>query len=550
MFSKKKLLSLLLVLFLLLPIFPAQALTENPRPESEIYAAEAQKRRIEPRRESLVLPFDAVTVSEEDMTALSSPPGTIASIFPDPGLATAVAEAFQTVDPLVTVNTAVNQTHLNAVSGLLANNRNIRNLQGMQFLNNLRWAEFERNQISNLAPLANLQSLEELVLIANNIADIRPLAGLTNLMYLELDHNNIANLQPLSDLTRLEVLGLVDNDIQNIQILSGLSNLRWLDLDGNHISNIQPLSALTRLEVLGLSFNWIGDLRPLSGMARLQEICVEYQRVYLPPVVLRNPLTLENPVFNIAGQAVPPAPGSITHGGTFQAPHLIWANLPGTTAETRWSFAHILEIGSAVGLFSGMVRQPLVDSDTPFPDVPRQEWFHDAVYLVHSRGYMTGISESSFRPHENLTRAMVAAILHRMEGRPAVVFYPIFTDVPATAAPWYRDAVVWAAEQAIVQGRPGGIFAPHDPITREEFAIMMYRFADMRGLLEPIADSFDLTAFPDYVNVSGWAFDQMRWAAYHELIRGTPSGTIDPQGLTSRAACAVIIARFISQFEG
>lgn len=593
MLSRKRLICLFLVSFLLIALFPVQVLAGAADLEESPRVIELRERRTEPNTESEVLPFDVVPAFEGELDLLASPPATIASIFPDPALAAVIAEAFRTVDPLVTVNTTVNQGHLNAVIGLLANDRNIQNLQGMQFLNNLEWVELAGNRISNLQPLANLRNLEMLLLIDNHISYIGPLSGLTNLLDLELDFNNISNLQPLANLTRLEVLGLMDNNlsyigplsrltrlewldldannisnlqplanltrleilglmdnnISNVQPLSGLTNLVLLELDFNFISNIQPLAGLTRLEILGISFNEISDLRPLSGMNRLQELYAEYQLIYLPPVVLRNPLTVEVPVFNIAGQRVPPSPGLISHDGVYQVPNVIWINLPGTPAETGWGFTNIVQIGSAVDVFSGVVVQPLVDSDTPFIDVPRHEWFHDAVYLVNSREYMTGTGANTYNPHGNLTRAMVAAILYRMEGRPAVTFRPIFVDVPATAADWYRDAVVWAADNGIVLGRPGNVFAPHDNITREEFAIMMYRFADMRGLLEPVPDSFSLAQFPDHASVSEWAFAQMRWAAYHQLIRGTPAGEIDPQGLTSRAACAVIIERFVERFE-
>ena len=593
MFSKKKFLSMFLLCFLLLTLLPAQALAETAAPEESPRTIELRERRAELRTESQVLPFDTVLAFADDLELLSSPPGTIASIFPDAALAAAIAEGFRTVDPLVTVNTTVNQGHLNAVVGLLANDRNIQNLQGMQFLNNLEWAELAGNRISNLQPLSNLRHLEMLLLIDNNITDIGPLSGLTNLLDLEIDRNNISNLRPLATLTRLEVLGLMENNISYIGPLSGLTRLEWLDLDANHISNLQPLAALTRLEtlglignnisdiqalsgltnlllldldannisdiqplagltrleILGLSVNGISDLRPLRGMSRLEELYVSDQTVYLPLVLLRNPFTVEVSVFNIAGQRVPPSPGIISHEGIYQASNVIWTDIPGTVRETWWEFANIVQIGAATDVFSGRVVQPLVDSDTPFIDVPRHEWFHDAVYLVNSRGYIFGTGVSTYNPHGNLTRAMVAAILYRMEGRPAVTFRPVFADVPATAADWYRDAVIWAADNGIVLGRPGNIFAPHDNITREEFAIMMYRFADMRGLLEPVPDNFTLAQFPDHASVSEWAFAQMRWAAYHELIRGTPAGEIDPQGLTSRAACAVIIERFVERFE-
>ena len=596
MFSRKKWLSLLLLPALFLTLIPVQAGAVDGAEYGLSVNAEARMAERRALREgagigALLLPKEAVPLFDGEISPLSSPPGTIASIFPDSGLAAAMVDLFRTQDPLVTVNTTITQVHLNAVQSFPANGRNIQNLQGMQFLNNLQRVNLSANRISNLGPLSNLRNLEVLALEDNHISDLGPLSRLSNLEFLYLDENNIRNLQalsgltslvelglndnhienlaplsglrnlrvleldeniienlrPISGLTRLETLGLMVNHISDIQPLSGLTNLEWLDLDVNFIRSVEPLRNLTRLELLGLDHNFLRDLRPLNGMQRLEVLDVGFQRISLSPVVLRNPLLVEIPVFNMTGQRVAPIPGDISHGGTYRAPNVSWTGLSPVPDEVRWEFVHILQVGGrAVGLFSGRVMQPVIDTDTPFLDVPRSFWGHDYIYFANGSGLMTG-NPPHFDPTGTLSRAMMTMALYRLAEEPAVTFRPVFRDVGAGA--WYSDAVIWAYDNGIVMGHADGSFAPHAPITREGLSAVMFRYAYSKGLVEPVApEASVLGNFSDVQNISGWAVGYLDWATYHQLIRGVPGGAIRPQGTANRAECATFLTRFIESF--
>ncbi len=118
--------------------------------------------------------------------------------------------------------------------------------------------------------------------------------------------------------------------------------------------------------------------------------------------------------------------------------------------------------------------KPAKPTGNPFSDVDSGAWYYDAVQYVHRQGVMNGDGSGRFRPDEMLSRAMLAQILYNREGRPAFTPSVTFTDVAADA--WYSDAVLWAAQQGIVNGYGSGRFGPEDPITREQMATILWRY--------------------------------------------------------------------------
>ncbi|WP_419057029.1 S-layer homology domain-containing protein, partial [Evtepia gabavorous] len=116
----------------------------------------------------------------------------------------------------------------------------------------------------------------------------------------------------------------------------------------------------------------------------------------------------------------------------------------------------------------------------PFTDVKTGDWFYEAVQYVYDKGMMTGVSADRFAPASTTTRGMIVTILYRLENEPAVSGGSAFTDVESGA--WYADAVAWAAANDIVNGTSATTFAPNSPITREQMATMLYRFAQYKGM--------------------------------------------------------------------
>ena len=190
-----------------------------------------------------------------------------------------------------------------------------------------------------------------------------------------------------------------------------------------------------------------------------------------------------------------------------------------------------------------------------FEDVPGTHWAmtNGAIPFVYANNIMGGTA-GNFAPNGSFSRAMVVATLYRMVYGPATQFpyaqnRPIFNDVPVTN--WASHYIAWAYDNGIGQGS-GGNFSPGNPVTREQFAAMLYRFAEFREHDTAVRQGAQWGNFPDRGQIGGWAVDYLMWANYHELITGVTAGanvTISPRGTTNRAQAATILMRFVQTFE-
>ena len=181
-------------------------------------------------------------------------------------------------------------------------------------------------------------------------------------------------------------------------------------------------------------------------------------------------------------------------------------------------------------------QQPGAPEDFPFTDIAVNAWYRDYVNFVWEEGLMNGVSDTLFAPSESVSRAMVVTVLHRLAGEPVVQFAPVFSDV--AAGQWYTNAVIWAASEGIVQGVGDGRFAPQQNISREEMAVMLFRYADA----SPLEGTPNFT---DLAQISPWALAAMQWANESEFIRGLADGSVNPQGTAIRAEHAAVMTRFV-----
>lgn len=175
----------------------------------------------------------------------------------------------------------------------------------------------------------------------------------------------------------------------------------------------------------------------------------------------------------------------------------------------------------------------------PFTDVKTGDWFYDAVSYVYTEGLMTGTGTYTFSPSAPTSRAMLVTILWRLQGEP-YVSGSSFSDVKSSA--YYYDAVRWAARYGIVEGYEGNVFKPDDAITREQFAAILYRYAEYCKY--STSASTNLSAYKDNAKVSSWAGTAMKWAVAKGLFEGDNLGNLDPQGQTTRAAAAKLLMAF------
>ena len=177
----------------------------------------------------------------------------------------------------------------------------------------------------------------------------------------------------------------------------------------------------------------------------------------------------------------------------------------------------------------------------PFTDVAETAWYRDAVAYAYDSGLMSGTSATQFSPNATTTRAMIVTMLYRLEGEPAVSAASAFTDVAGTA--YYADAVAWANANGIVTGTSDTAFSPSDPITRQQMATILYRYAQYKSY-DTTAGGMAIREYADYEEISAYAQTAMDWAVASGLITGTTDTTLTPDGSATRAQVATIFQRF------
>ena len=167
--------------------------------------------------------------------------------------------------------------------------------------------------------------------------------------------------------------------------------------------------------------------------------------------------------------------------------------------------------------------RPAGEAEMPFTDVTEGDWFYDAVSYVYANGLMDGTSGTTFEPNANMTRAMVWAILARVDGE------------TVTGEGWIETARTWAMANGVSDGTDAAGL-----VTREQLATMLWRYAG-----EPAAAGNGISAFTDAADASDWAIDGLNWALGQGIVTGMGDGILVPQGTATRAQAAAMLMRFV-----
>lgn len=186
--------------------------------------------------------------------------------------------------------------------------------------------------------------------------------------------------------------------------------------------------------------------------------------------------------------------------------------------------------------------------DLPFNDVPESYWAYGAIQYVYGEGLMAGASGTTFAPEGTTTRGQIVTILWRLSGSPQVDYLLDFSDVAGGA--YYTEAVRWAVSEGIAGGYGGGVFGPNDPITREQLAVMLHRYAQHEGYDVSIGEDTNILSYTDAFDVSEYAVAALQWACGAGIISGTGDGsTLTPQGEATRAQAATVLMRFCEEYQ-
>lgn len=185
--------------------------------------------------------------------------------------------------------------------------------------------------------------------------------------------------------------------------------------------------------------------------------------------------------------------------------------------------------------------------DMPAPSI----WSHAGLDYCIDHGYIAGTSAMTVTPDGECTRAMIVSILYRVQGEPAKVngyelkkLAPPFDDVERGR--WYTDAIWWAKLTGVVSGMSPSTFAPDDPITRAQLAVILYNYTKQFAP-ESLTETGSLTGFPDAGSVPSWARTAMAWAVGNGLISGVGENGVSylrPEGCATRAQVATILMNY------
>ena len=188
------------------------------------------------------------------------------------------------------------------------------------------------------------------------------------------------------------------------------------------------------------------------------------------------------------------------------------------------------EVSGTVAVYQ-VGGEPL--SVLPFTDVEARD--AQAVRYVCENGLMAGVSADRFEPNGTLTRGEAVTALWALEGRPVVNYLMDFSDVDPAAS--CGEAVRWAASEGIAGGYGGGLFGPDDPITREQLAVMLYRYARHEGY-DTAQGGMAVREFADYDQIAGYALEAVAWTVEAGLLTGNSSDTLAPGQAATRVQTA------------
>ena len=177
----------------------------------------------------------------------------------------------------------------------------------------------------------------------------------------------------------------------------------------------------------------------------------------------------------------------------------------------------------------------------PFSDVRADAWYYGGVAYVGESGLMKGVSGTVFSPDGALTRGMLVSVLWRMAGSPEAAGESGFADVAPGA--YYARAVAWAAANKIVTGYSPSAFGPDDPVTREQLAAILYRYAQYKKIDVSVGEETNILSYDDALTISEYAIPAVQWACGADLLRGS-GNKLTPRDGATRAQAAELLLRF------
>jgi hypothetical protein len=177
---------------------------------------------------------------------------------------------------------------------------------------------------------------------------------------------------------------------------------------------------------------------------------------------------------------------------------------------------------------------------TQYSDVSPSDWFYDAAVYAYNSKLFTDYASGAFKPSADATRAETVYALWMAVGSPKATTTATFSDLTEN---WYLTAVSWAVENGITNGGENNKFKPNDSLTREQLAVIMYRYTAYAG--GSTSERSDLSSFTDSGKIASWASNEMSWANAVGIITGTSKTEMSPQMTASRSQVATVLMRYV-----
>ena len=337
--------------------------------------------------------------------------------------------------------------------------------------------------------------------------------------------------------------------------------ITWLDGDGNELlkenlaygttpeyTGETPTKTATAQYTYTFNGNWSPDIAPVTDDATYTAQFSNNVNDYTVTWIIDGRRETETYSYGVMpSHSSPSKPADVIYYYTFQgwSPKIV--PVTGDATYTAIFQSHLYPNGpfnpfspnKPVKNYLGETKNKSSDEEVPahpFTDVnPLME---DVIRYVYERDIMNGVSSTLFNPYGTLNRAMVVTILHRLEGSPAVSYTATFEDVPA--GEWYTQGVEWAAANGIVLGYGNGTYGPEKPVTREQLAAILHRYAEWKGYEirtgELIAE--------DANQISPWAIEDVNWAVANDIL-WVSDGEVRPTEEALRWEVAVAIQAFL-----
>ena len=389
-------------------------------------------------------------------------------------------------------------------------NLGLTSVEGIQYLSGLKEINLSHNKISDLTPLSYMMNLEKIDLSYNNITDISKLPNYAvnsiEAKTVNLSHNQIKDISCVKN-------WVITNTTTYCGWQSGGDpNFRVLDLDFsyNKIEDISAVKNYKTLAKLNLSHNNITDILSLKDYNFLLNEEIEEDNEWSE---IREDLS----------------------------------NFKGIDLSSN--YIDLTQAGnkSAIQVFKNKkveINTQNQGTKLSFKDVPENEWYYEAVKYVYEKKIILGYNTTTFAPNDKITRGMLVTILYRMEGSPKVTAVSKFSDVQNTKE-YYYNAVNWAVANNIVSGysdpKSKGKFGPDDNITREQLAVILWKYSKYKGKFRVVKTDF--SKFTDSAKISEYAKNGMNWALGVEVMHGS-GGKLNPQGTASRAEAAAMLSNY------